>query len=138
MDSKKKKGGGRGRGNGSQPPRGKKKKGKHTFEKRGGEVNADGGVPTADAALLGGLGDGGGLDLLELGEDAGLGAEADDDLGHAQQVRLDPEPHELALEVVHPPLVPDLRARLELHPVRRRAPFRRLRVPYCCARVTCL
>lgn len=54
-----------------------------TFKKTAGKVDTQVGVPAADAAPGGRLGNLGRLYLLELGEHAALRAEADDDLGNA-------------------------------------------------------
>ena len=71
-----------------------------------------------------------GLELLDLDEHAVAGAEPDNDARHAQQERLDPELHQLALEIVQVPVRADLGRRLELHPGGRRAGHGGFGVPY--------
>jgi hypothetical protein len=107
----------------------KERKKKLTLQEPRPKVDTHVGIPSLDAALGGGDGDALGLDLLELLEDAVLGAEPDDDLGHAEQEGLDPELHELALKVVHVAVVADRGARLELDPVGRRSRDHGLGVP---------
>jgi hypothetical protein len=76
-------------------------RGQLTLEKVGTEIDAHIAVPRGPLLTGNGVGNGGRLDLLEGGEDAVLGAEADDDLGHAEEEGLEPELEELAVEVFH-------------------------------------
>lgn len=69
------------------------------------------------------------VNLLDLGEDAIPGAEAHDDLGHAEEEGLDPELHELAVEHVVIVRPADLVRGLELDPVDGRALLLWFRVP---------
>lgn len=61
------------------------------------------------------------LNLLDFHQHAIPRAEPNYNLGHAQQKRLNPVLHELAVEIVHVPGGPDLRTSLELNPVNRLA-----------------
>ena len=80
-------------------------------------------------ALLDHGGDVDGLELVDLAEEAGAGAKADDDPGDAEEEGLDPVPEELAREVVPVAIGPDLDRRLELDPVDGVAELFGLRVP---------
>ena len=100
-----------------------------TLEKGAGKVDARVAVPPGLAPPLNGGRYAAGLELLELDEDTVAGPEADDDLWHAKQERLDPELHELALKVVHVAVRADLGRRLELDPVDRLPWYVGLRVP---------
>jgi hypothetical protein len=56
-------------------------------------------------------------------------AHADDDLWHPEQEGLEPELHQLPVEVIQVSITADLGAGFEFDPIDRRAIFCRLRVP---------
>lgn len=100
-----------------------------TFQESRGKVDAHVGVPPGVGPRVDRLRDSLCLDLVEVDEDPVAGAEADDDLGHAEQKGLDSVLHELAVKDVHVPVTPDLGARLQLDPVDGRTLLRGLGVP---------
>lgn len=100
-----------------------------TFEESAGEVDAHVRIPGLDAALCGSNRDRLRLNLLNLSENPLLRTEADDDLRHTEEERLDPKFHELTLEILHGSIITDLDAGLELHPVGRRTLLYGLGIP---------
>lgn len=105
--------------------------GKLTNEELGGKVDAHVAVPRRFPAALDGIGYLFRLNLLDVGEDAVAVAEADNDFGDAEEEGLDPELHELAVEVVDIAVVANGEAGLELDPVCGSALFLGFRVPDC-------
>lgn len=71
------------------------------------------------------------LKLLHVDQDAVDRAEADDDLGDAEEERLDPVLHELLVEVDHGFVAADLARGLELDPVDWASLLEGFRVPDC-------
>lgn len=69
------------------------------------------------------------LKLLHIDQDAVDRSEADDDLGDAEEERLDPVFHELLVEFDHGVVAADLARGLELDPVDWASLFEGLRVP---------
>ena len=104
---------------------------KLTIEKLGCKIDTHVGVPGRVGLGVDNLGYALGLDLVDGGEDAVAGAEADDDAGHVDEEGLDPVLHELAVEGLDGVGVGELGRRLELDPVDRLALFLGLGVPDC-------
>ena len=100
-----------------------------TIEKLGCKIDAHVGVPGRVGLGVDNLGYALGLDLVDGGEDAVAGAEADDDAWHVDEEGLDPVLHELAVEGLDGVGVGELGRRLELDPVDRLALFLGLGVP---------
>lgn len=88
-----------------------------TLQEETGELDAHIPVPARHTPALYLIRNANCFELFDVGEDAVHVAEADDDLGHAEQEGLDPIPHQLAvkLELIVGPA--DLGARFELDPV---------------------